>query len=42
MAVRKKENRIRKTEQKIKSLEKTNSKLAENLKGKLIAFKGKK
>jgi hypothetical protein len=42
MAVKKKENQIKKMEQRIKTLEINNPKMAENLKGKLAAFKSKK
>ena len=42
MAVLKKENKIKKWEQRIKTTEITNPKMAERLKGKLAAFKGQK
>jgi len=42
MAVLKKENKIRKWGQRIKAVESTNPKLAENLRGKLASFKGRK
>lgn len=42
MAVKKKENQIKKWEKKIKALEVTDPKRAERLKGKLASLKGKK
>jgi hypothetical protein len=42
MAVKKKENQIKKMEQRIKAVEGTNPKMAERLKGKLTAFKSRK
>lgn len=42
MAVLKKENKIKKWEQRIKAVESSNPKMAENLKGKLASFKGRK
>lgn len=40
--LKKKENQIRKMKQRIASYEKTNPKMAQNLRGKLAAFEGKK
>jgi len=42
MSVLKPENKVKKMEQRIKSYEGTNPKLAEKLRGKLFGFKGKK
>jgi hypothetical protein len=42
MAVKKKENQIKKMEKRIKAYEVSNPKMAENLRGKLAGFKGKK
>ena len=42
MALRKKEIHIRKMNQRLESLRKTNPKMAKNLEGKIAAFKGKK
>jgi hypothetical protein len=42
MAVKKKENQIKKMEKRIKAYEVSNPKMAENLRGKLASFKGKK
>ena len=40
--LRKKENKIRKMKQRIQAFEKTNPKLAENWRGRLASFMGKK
>jgi hypothetical protein len=42
MGVEKKENRIKKMKQRIKMYEASNSKMADNLKGKLAGVEGKK
>ena len=42
MAIWKKNNKIRKMEKNIKAVEVSNPKMAENLKGKLAALKGRK
>ena len=42
MAVLKKENKVRKWEQRIKAAEVTNPKLAEKLRGKLASIRGRK
>lgn len=42
MAVLKKANKVRKWEQRVKAAEATNPKLAEKLRGKLAAIKGRK
>jgi hypothetical protein len=42
MAVLKKDNKVRKWEQRIKAAEASNPKLAEKLRGKLASFKGRK
>ena len=42
MAVLKKDNKIRKWEQRVKAVEATNPKLAEKLRGKLASIRGRK
>lgn len=42
MAIFKKENKIHKMTQRMKALEKTNPKMAANLKGKIASLKGRK
>ena len=42
MAVKKKENQIKKMEKRAKAFDKTNPKLAANVRGKIAAVKGRK